>query len=326
MTGISCANEADGIIQVIPAGGTQPYSYSWSPGGYTTAAADSLGPATYDITVTDANGCTVSATQVLIAPPLITDSLIADSASCPGSSDGRIIVEAAGGTPGTLIPYTYSINGGSYQIGNNFFSLTAGTYQINVMDSPGCVLNSSVTVYQPSAVTVYINPQDSLIPLGSSIQIFSIINNLTTQTVNSYSWSPAVGLNCIDCPNPVASPYQNTQYYLVVNYGKGCNAIDSNIIYVSGGPPVYIPNAFSPNGDNVNDYFSVYGTSLQSVGMTVFNRWGEKVFDSGTSQWASWDGTYKSVLQPPGVYVYYVRLVYLNGTQETKEGSVTLIR
>ena len=326
VTGISCANEADGIIQVIPAGGTQPYSYSWSPGGYTTAAADSLGPATYDITVTDANGCTVSATQVLIAPPLITDSLIADSASCPGSSDGRIIVEAAGGTPGTLIPYTYSINGGSYQIGNNFFSLTAGTYQINVMDSPGCVLNSSVTVYQPSAVTVYINPQDSLIPLGSSIQIFSIINNLTTQTVNSYTWSPALGLNCIDCPNPVASPYQNTQYYLVVNYGKGCNAIDSNIIYVSGGPPVYIPNAFSPNGDNVNDYFSVYGTTLQSVGMTVFNRWGEKVFDSGTSQWASWDGTYKSVLQPPGVYVYYVRLVYLNGTQETKEGSVTLIR
>ena len=326
VTGISCANEADGVIQVIPAGGTKPYSYSWSPGGYTTSAADSLGPATYNITVTDANGCSASVTQLLIAPPLITDSLIADSASCPGSSDGRIIVEAAGGTPGWVIPYTYSINGGSYQIENNFFNLTAGTYQINVMDSPGCVLNSSVTVYQPSAVTVFINPQDSVIPLGTSIRLYSIINNLTTQTVNSYTWSPALGLSCIDCPNPIASPYQNTEYYLVVNYGKGCNAIDSNIIYIKGGPPVYIPNAFSPNGDGVNDYFAVYGTTLQSVGMTVFNRWGEKVFDSGTSQWATWDGTYKSVLQPPGVYVYYVRLVYLDGSQEAKEGSVTLIR
>ena len=326
VTGISCANEANGIIQVNPAGGTPPYSYAWSPGGYTTATADSLGPLTYDITVTDANGCSVSVSQTLTAPPIITDSLIADSTSCPGSSDGRIIVEAAGGTPGWLIPYTYSINGGAYQIENNFFSLTAGTYQINVMDSPGCVLNSSVTIYQPSAMTVYINPQDSLIPLGTSIQLFSIIGNLTTQTVNSYSWSPAVGLNCIDCPNPIASPYQNTQYNLVVNYGKGCNASDSATIEVGPGPKVYIPNAFSPNGDGVNDYFSVYGTTLQSVGMTIFDRWGERVFDSGTNQWASWDGTYKGVLESPGVYVYYVRLVYLDGSQETKEGSLTLIR
>ena len=326
VTGISCANEANGIIQIIPAGGTQPYSYSWSPGGYTTATVDSLGPLTYDITVTDANGCSVSVSQTLTAPPIITDSLIADSTSCPGSSDGRIIVEAAGGTPGWLIPYTYSINGGAYQIENNFFSLTAGTYQINVMDSPGCVLNNSVTVYQPSAMTVYINPQDSLIPLGTSIQLFSIIGNLTTQTINSYSWSPSTGLSCIDCPNPIASPYQNTQYNLVVNYGKGCNATDSATIEVGRGPKVYIPNAFSPNGDNVNDYFSVYGTTLQSVGMTIFDRWGEKVFDSGTNQWATWDGTYKGVLESPGVYVYYVRLVYLDGTQETKQGSVTLIR
>jgi gliding motility-associated-like protein len=154
----------------------------------------------------------------------------------------------------------------------------------------------------------------------------SLIGNLTTQTIHSYAWSPAVGLNCLDCPNPVASPYQNTQYYLTVNYGKNCYATDSNTIELGKGPPVYIPNAFTPNGDGVNDYFSVYGTTLQSVGMTVFDRWGEKVFDSGTSQWASWDGTYKGVLQPPGIYVYYVRLVYLNGTQEAKQGSLTLIR
>jgi gliding motility-associated-like protein len=327
VTGISCANEANGIIQANPTGGTPPYTYSWSPGGYTTAVQDSLGPADYTITVTDANGCTASVSDSLSAPPLITDSLLADSTSCPGSSDGSIqVVSATGGTPGTYIPYTYSINGGSYQIENNFYSLAAGTYQVDVKDSPGCVLYSSITIYQPSAVSVSIEPQDSMIALGSGIGLFPVIINLTTQTIHSYAWSPAVGLSCMDCPTPIASPYQNTQYYLTVNYGKNCNATDSNTIEVGHGPPVYIPNAFSPNGDGVNDYFSVFGTALQSVGMKVFDRWGEKVFDSGDSQWASWDGTYRGVLQPPGVYVYYVQLVYLNGTQETKQGSITLIR
>jgi gliding motility-associated-like protein len=262
----------------------------------------------------------------LNAPSAISDTFTVDSNSCPGAADGHILVNAWGGTPGNTNPYTYSIDGVNYVNGNNFYSLAAGVYQMYVMDSTGCILQTAVSVYQPSAITASINPEDSVIALGASIQLFSVLGNLTTQTINSYAWSPAVGLSCLDCPNPFASPYQNTQYYLTVNYGKNCIVTTSNTIEI--GPPasVYIPNAFSPNGDGTNDYFEVYGTTLQSVGMTVFDRWGEKVFDSGDSQWATWDGTYKGVMQPPGVYVYFVTLVYLDGSAKTKEGSVTLIR
>jgi gliding motility-associated-like protein len=124
----------------------------------------------------------------------------------------------------------------------------------------------------------------------------------------------------------VASPFQTTAYYLTVNYGKGCNVTDSNLIEIGKGASVYIPNAFTPNGDGIDDIFEVFGTTLQSVGMKVFDRWGEKVFDSQGSQWATWDGTYRGVMQPPGVYIYYVTLVFLDGTSQVREGSITLIR
>jgi gliding motility-associated-like protein len=135
-----------------------------------------------------------------------------------------------------------------------------------------------------------------------------------------------VGLSCLDCPDPVASPYQNTEYYLTVNYGKNCTVTTSTIVQIGPGASVYIPNAFTPNGDGVNDVFSVFGTTLQSVSMQIFDRWGEKVFDSGDSQWASWDGAYRGVMEAPGVYIYYVQLVYLDGKQEARQGSLTLIR
>jgi gliding motility-associated-like protein len=327
-TSITCANDANGTIQVSPSGGTLPYTYSWSPGGYHAAFEDSLGPATYNITVTDANGCYLTTTITLTAPPPI--SLIylqADSVSCPDSTDGHIVIDPTGGTPFDVVnPYRYSIDGIHYFIDHNFYDLAAGAYTVYVMDSPGCIFTTVVNVYQPFPVTASINPQDSILALGSSVQLSVSINNNSTQSINSYTWSPINGLNCLDCPAPIASPFQTTTYYLTLNYGKNCTTTASDKVQVGPGPDVYIPNAFTPNGDGVNDEFSVFGTTLQSVGMTVFNRWGEKVFDSGESQWASWDGTFRGVAQPSGVYVFYVQLVYLDGKKKTREGSVTLIR
>jgi len=323
---ISCANEANGYIQVSPTGGTQPYSYTWSKGGYTDSTESNLGPGNYIITVTDANGCSVSVSDSLSAPPLISFlSIESDPASCPDSADGHIAVSATGGTPGDTVPYTYSIDGVNYSANNNFYNLAAGTYTVYVKDGQGCILDTAIVVTQPYPVTVSITPTDSLIVLGATIELFSIINNPTGESINSYAWTPSAGLSCLDCPNPYSSPYQNIQYYLTVNYGKNCTTTATNTIEVQKAG-VYIPNAFTPNGDGINDVFEVFGTTLYSVSMKIFNRWGEKIFDSEDNQWATWDGTYKGVMQPPGVYVYYVTLVFLDGTTSTREGSVTLIR
>jgi gliding motility-associated-like protein len=70
----------------------------------------------------------------------------------------------------------------------------------------------------------------------------------------------------------------------------------------------------------------VYGYDLKDVSVRIFNRWGEKIFDSGGNQYSYWDGTYKGVLQEPGIYTYYVKAEYLNGKIAEKTGSITLVR
>jgi gliding motility-associated-like protein len=89
-----------------------------------------------------------------------------------------------------------------------------------------------------------------------------------------------------------------------------------------------VPNAFTPNGDGNNDLFEIYGNKKvwKELSISIFNRWGEKVFESNDIQFF-WDGTYKGVLQNPGVYVYQLNLSYINGYfLPVQKGSLTLIR
>ena len=91
---------------------------------------------------------------------------------------------------------------------------------------------------------------------------------------------------------------------------------------------VFIPNAFTPNGDGKNDYFQIYGNlaGVEYVEAMIFNRWGEKVFESHDYNF-QWDGTYKGVLQDPQVFVYQIKFAFLDGHVEPlKTGSITLLR
>jgi gliding motility-associated-like protein len=328
VTAITCANALDGAITATAAGGTPPYTYAWTPSTATSSNVDgNLAPGKYTVQVTDANGCTVTASDSLVAPPLIFFTYVrSDSTSCADSSDGHIVVNVSGGTPGVDPPYTYTIDGQAVQNDSNFYNLASGMHQIVVYDGQHCHLDTSIAVYSPLQITAVINPLDTLLQLGSGIELDVLLGNLTFQHINGYSWSPASGLSCIDCPTPIATPYQMQEYTVVVNYGKNCTASASATVRVDHGPDTFIPNGFSPNGDGNNDEFTVYGTGLKTVTMRIFNRWGEKVFDSGNNQWASWDGTYKGVIQEPSVYTYVVELVYLDGQKKTRDGSITLIR
>lgn len=88
---------------------------------------------------------------------------------------------------------------------------------------------------------------------------------------------------------------------------------------------VYIPTAFTPNGDGLNDILHVLGNTIQSLEFSVYNRYGQKIFESN-NQRTGWNGRFRNKLQPTGTYVYYVRAVMLDGTVKTRKGTVFLIR
>jgi gliding motility-associated-like protein len=88
---------------------------------------------------------------------------------------------------------------------------------------------------------------------------------------------------------------------------------------------IYIPNAFTPNGDAVNDVLKVYGSIIKDIHLMIFNQWGEKLFESD-DQNRGWDGNYKGKQQPSGVYMYVCRLKLADGSTVDKNGIINLIR
>ncbi len=322
---ISCANAQDGSVEVRVTGGTPPIAYNWSNSA-TTSVINNLAPGIYAVTVNDNNGCATILITTFNAPPAISiDWLSIDSASCPEYTDGSIQVSAIGGTPGSTAPYQYSIDGINFQSSEFFTELSAGIYTVLIRDSEGCTKDTTVTVGEPVKPILTILPQDSLINLGQSITLVSNLSVYGSADINYYSWSPISGLNCSDCSSVNATPYAHTEYTLTLNYLYDCRVTETITVYVGNGEDFFVPTAFSPNGDGNNDVFTVYGSGLAKVSLSIFNRWGEKIYDS-LNQWAGWDGTYKGVLQNPGVYTYYISATYLNGKTRERKGTITMVR
>lgn len=170
--------------------------------------------------------------------------------------------------------------------------------------------------------------RDTTITVGQSVPLTAVVN----QTANTFRWTPAYGLSCSDCPDPVATPEQTTLYQIIINENETCSAVDSVLIRVIQQLNLFLPNAFTPNGDGVNDFIKIYGNTelIYSLHWLIFDRWGEKVFEASDLAQAlvGWDGTYHGRLLDPGVFTYHLKVTYKNGIADPveKKGSLTLIR
>ncbi|MDX1936889.1 MAG: gliding motility-associated C-terminal domain-containing protein, partial [Flavihumibacter sp.] len=156
--------------------------------------------------------------------------------------------------------------------------------------------------------------------------------NATITDANSYQWRPSTGLSCVTCPNPVASPKQNTTYKLTAVNQGGCITTDEVSIYVvCDNGNVYFPNTFSPNGDGNNDLFYPRGTGLYNIkSMRIFNRWGETIFEqrnfTANDATKAWNGNYKGQPVPNDVYIYTVEIVCENQQVLLYSGNIAIIR
>lgn len=325
VSNVSCFALSDGSASVSVTGGTSPYTYNWTPSGGTGSTATNLSAGNYIVSVTDAGSC-ITTLNVTITEPsqIILDATISDQ-NC-GSLDGSISVSASGGTGG--YSYLWSPNG---ETTSSLSGLSANNYDVTVTDNSGCSVFGNYSVNTVGSLTVTANPVSAVIDAGGSVQINTIGAFI-------YSWTPSTGLSCNNCPNPIASPTISTMYIVTGIDEFGCEGVDTVFITVNQPPvdcsSIYVPNIFSPNSDNNNDQLCVYGDCIAEINLSIYNRWGELVYETessitmnpGEESSICWDGSHKGKPLNSGAFAYKLYAKLVNGDVIEESGSITLVR
>jgi gliding motility-associated-like protein len=151
-TNVSCNGACDGTATSVPSGGVGPYTFNWQPGNMSTNSVSALCPGSYTLTITDANGCTRTQTVTITQPNALSVSINASQINCNNSCTGTAAASVSGGTPG--YSYSWAPNG---ETTSNISGLCVGSYTVTVTDNNGCVTTNSVTLTQPTALTLTTN-------------------------------------------------------------------------------------------------------------------------------------------------------------------------
>lgn len=320
-TNVLCYGDASGIASPIINGGSPSYTFDWSD-GQQSQVATGLNPGTISLTVTDGHGCTATNSVVIQGPDsFAVQATQVTNVTCNGGSDGGVILNVSGGTA----DYLYAVDNLNFQSTGDFTGLEAGTYTAFVLDANNCSATASFTVTEPDEWSVTFAEPYVFTARGGSV-------DLEPQIVGSgivpatYSWSPADGLDCTDCAQVSATPIETTTYTVTITDTSGCVQEGQVAVVVKNGYEVFMPNAFSPNGDGLNDTWIPldYG-SIKTIDLKIFNRWGSMVFNTQTVG-QGWDGTFKGEALTPDTYIYYMVGTYQDGSEFSETGSIALVR
>jgi gliding motility-associated-like protein len=237
LTNVSCFNGANGGFSVSTSGGTPGYSYTLTPGNVTNGFGSftGLSAQAYTVTVKDAAGCVATVTTALTQPSQLSLSLSSLPTLCNGASNGTITASAGGGTS----PYQYNLNGGAYQASNVFASnISAGAYNITVMDANGCTFSQTVAVTQPAPLTLTMSSQNAVCSAANGTAAVQVAGGTP---VYSYTWFPSGGnsasANNVTSGNYTVTVKDNNNCTLTgavtVSATPGGTAIISNISHVT---------------------------------------------------------------------------------------------
>jgi gliding motility-associated-like protein len=233
-------------------------------------------------------------------------------------------LQGSGGTTCSWTPATWLDNPNSYTPSVNK-PLNNITYQLTVTDANGC---SSV---QPAMVTVNVTPpakvfagNDTAIMANHPFQLYAAdVNN---SGFTNFSWSPAAGLNNPYVNNPIVSIDQPATYTVTASTPAGCQNTDNISIKVYPGPEIYVPNAFTPNGDGRNDVLKAIPVGIKEFRyFAVYNRWGQRVFYT-TRPDEGWNGMLNADSQNTNTFVWKAAGIDYMGNLVERKGVGMLIR
>lgn len=330
----SC-NNSNGSINVQSLSNQFTYKFRWLKDSITAIGNGSfsinqLSPAVYYLVATDTNGCEQSIFRqpiVMLPLPLMQESnasVSADTCSFKTGSIKNITV-----TSDVAVSYKWYSNNTVVSTGKNLLNAISGTYYLEATDGRGCVVTSQSYII-PDAIAVLPTPQ-------YNSQTIVRYSNATIRVNNPYK--QAVTYQLFDSPTSTAPINQNSTGVFIINNvkedrelfikiiaGDCASAPGSVSIKVVDETIVEIPNAFSPNGDGINDEFRIQVTGLIFVNsLKIFNRWGQVVWETKEIT-NNWKGTRNGEPLPVGTYYYMLDAIGAFNKKIYKYGSVTIIR
>ncbi|MEM9916702.1 MAG: gliding motility-associated C-terminal domain-containing protein [Bacteroidota bacterium] len=324
MDGNHCGQN-NGMIEIEATKGDQPFTYEWSNGQSGNFLTD-LASGQYEVTATDANGCYARLTIEIedINGPIITG--IETTATDCDNSNGSASVAVKGNSD--HYQFTWRRDSGHLVSREaNATQLTAGTYYLEIEDEYGCTSFDTVSLENAGDIWFDVEAPQT-IELGNSTEI-NITTDLNRQI--AFEWLADESISCTDCDNPTVSPVNTTTYSITGINEAGCSLTKELTIRVLPVHEVYIPNAFSPNGDGQNDYFTAFsGQQVRKINyLRVFDRWGGTLFEKNNfdsnQEAEGWDGSFKGQTLKTGVYIYTFEIEFIDGHKEVISGDVSIM-
>ncbi len=323
-----CVNKNIIITNNSTIGNGQGDSWQWtaSNGQISTAQLPTFsfatsGTKTIQLKTSTTNGCADSLTKTITIDNYpIADFTITES--CLGKP-----IAITNNSSGTIANYSWTTNNGLTDNSNNpnFVFNSVGNYSIKLQVATANNCSNDITKSTSiQAVQLVPTPRlDTNVVVGQPVQ-------LGIAGASTYTWSPSINLNNATSSSPIFTASTAGEYVLQVEgtTAQGCKGSTSTTVKVFiANNYVWIPNAFTPNGDNLNDRLRLTCSGLQSLSnFSIFNRYGELVYLQSTCNGNGWDGTYKGKLQPIGAFVYTWAGTDFKGKAVSGKGTVLLVK
>ena len=316
----------EGSSTTLNASASLAVNYSWSPAGglsSTTIASPTASPVvTTKYYVTGTFGVCAKTDSVTVnvnAAPVPNAG--EDKSICFGAD---VALQASGAVEYRWTPSTYlaSNTGAQPMVVKPLDNIT---YYLEVTDANGCVSlkKDTVNVTVTPAVKLFAGNDSVVVAINQPVQLN--VTQLGAQTVTQYTWTPSYGLNNPNVRNPIATLDREFTYYVTGRTPANCEGSDTIYIKVYRGPEIYVPTAFTPNGDGKNDLLKAIAVGMKEYRyFKVFNRYGQEVF--ATKDFTrGWDGRIKGVLQNIGTYVWIAETVDYRGNIIQRKGTTTIV-
>lgn len=299
--------------------GVPPYTYEWLPGGAvedthlvwptTTTVYTSVIHDLCDMTDTVEQTVNVNPKPIVNIGPF--QGCYNTTISAPPGYDSYVWTDSNDSTLAT---------------GNSLYVDSTGVYYVTVVDGNGCEGKSApitVNIYEAPVINAF---PDTVFVNDGALALLQV-ETVTGGAVN-YTWTPADDLSCANCSETLAYAVGDENIYYVTGEEHGCVSAPDSIIVIMSESELIIPNAFTPNGDGLNDVFHILNPIFYPVfSFEIYNRWGQRVFITDDVL-QGWDGTFEAKEQEIGMYVWMVKYEKANepGKVYALRGTVTLLR